>query len=429
MRTCFIVLLLALAASARARTELPPPEGLPSDTSIWPNRESWRNSDEWLWRNHERIRKMQPRVIVLNFANSLSPEEVRKTHTDPLIKALAEATRYHGYDDPAAPAFLDYQLLKVIDLRDEDAKAAPRRESSSLMPKKTDGNPNEPLIDYAVLFSDEFAKHYGFPDPRKPDRFLNLGELINAGYVHELWFYAIHDPGNRWPGRETCEMKQYYDEHCRPIAGKHGMAGNGEDSTFPWVGRSFRIAFFNPHRGPGCSIENFGHTMEWIANSRSNLYYRKYFYEFADFELDRKFSLPFSSFYELSYDRKSGDKIEFPTPSRLEGEWRGKPFRVEKYCATGGSVHFPPGARHHYDLESPFSVMSTIEHYRKRKDPKAPDEASPFSREKFARYKDVAPDCMGQWIVYWFQSFPGAESGCIDAGGKPMKCWWPFLFY
>lgn len=408
---------------------LPPPEGLSSDPLIWPNRESCRNSDAWIVEQHDQIKQMRPRVLVLNFANDASMEDVRG-HAGGLCKAFAEATRYHGYVDPSAKPFIDFQIAKLIDLRDPPpAEGKPERKTSTKMPRKTNPGPAEPLIDYAALFRDEFAPQLGFADPRTPGRFLNLAELVNEGYVHELWFYAIHEPGDRWPGNETCEMKQFYDAECKPIAGKHGHAGNGRDRSLPWVGRSFRVCFFNPHRGPGCSMENYGHTMEWIANSRSNLYYHKYFYEFAEFNLDRKYGLPFDKFYEHSYDKDAGDKIEFPAPTKLAGVWHGKPFEVDPYVAVGGSAHFPPGARHHYDLASPFTVMATIENYRLRKKPGEADKAEPFNHEKFERYKETAPDCMGRWIVYWFQSMPGYGNECIDEEGKPMKNWWPFLFY
>lgn len=413
---------------AANRGGLPPPPGLGTDPSLWPNVESFRNSDDWLWRNHDQLRQMRPRVLVLNFANDVDEPAIR-AHAEAVVGAFAEATRHHGFADPEAAAFMRYQIVKVIDLRDEHARAEPVRRTSSRMPVKPEPGPGEPMLDYGALFSDEFAPSLGFEDPREPGRFLNLRELADAGWIHELWFYAIHDPGDPWPGNETCESKQYYDEACRPIAGRHGPAGNGHDRTMPWIGRSFRVAFFNPHRGPGCSMENFGHTMEWIANSRSILYYRTYFVPFAGFDLDDRHGLPFNSFYRTSYSRESGDEIAFPKPDRLEVRWRGKDYAVEPFVLSGGSAHFPPGARWHYDLESPHTVLTTLETFRTRRAPDERDEARAFSREKFLRYREVAPDCMGAWIVYWFQCMPGLDNRAIDDEGRPMKNWWPFLFY
>lgn len=407
---------------------LEPPGGLKDDLSVWPNRTSFRNSDDWLWQHHEQLRQMRPRVLILNFANDVDDAGIRR-HAEALIRAMSESTRYHGYSDGAAAPFIEYQIAKLVDLRDDSARAQPRRESSSRMPRKSDANPDEPALDYAALFSDEFAPRLGFADPRTAGRFLNLRELVHAGWVHELWFYAIHGAGERWPGLETCEMKQFYDERCRPIAGRHGSAGNGSDRTMPWIGRSFRVAFFNPHRGPGCAMENLGHTMEWIANSGSNAYYRKYFQEFADFRLDERCGLPFATFYETSYDRDSGDRMEYPEPSQLKIRWRGKEQTIAQFIVAGGSVHFPPGARWHYDLESPFTVLTTLETYRVRKNAVDKDEPRLFSREKFQRYQTLAPDCMGPWLVYWFQSMPGLNNRCLDSDGQPMRNWWPFLFY
>ena len=45
------------------------------------------------------------------------------------------------------------------------------------------------------------------------------------------------------------------------------------------------------------------------------------------------------------------------------------------------------------------------------------------------RYRDLAPDCMGRWVVYWRQNMPGFANLAYDDTGAAMKNWWPFLFY
>ena len=251
----------ARAQSAEAAAVVP--EKLPADLTVWPNKTSYRNSDDWIWQNHDKIRKMRPRVLVLNFANDVDMKQVRE-HAEGVVRATAESTKYHGFENPKAPAFIEYKIAKYVDLRDKSGPGAGKHVYSSLMPLKKDRKGYEVLCDYSAFFTDEFAKHIGFRDPRDPQRYLNLRELVNFGIIHEMWFYAPHDGGD-WPGCETCEMKQFYDENCRPIKGKHGMAGNGSDRTMPWIGRSFRIAFFNPHRGVGCAMENYGHTLESVS--------------------------------------------------------------------------------------------------------------------------------------------------------------------
>jgi hypothetical protein len=73
--------------------------------------------------------------------------------------------------------------------------------------------------------------------------------------------------------------------------------------------------------------------------------------------------------------------------------------------------------------------MSTIEDWRIGSGPGGKDLAAPWSNQKIARYKDMAPDCQGRWLVYWRQNMPGLDNRSKDDEGKPMKNWYPFLFY
>jgi hypothetical protein len=420
------LLLLASACLAGLAAGDPVPPDLPDSDVVWPNLTSHRNSDGWLWRNHDALVRMRPRVLVLNFANDVSMEEVRR-HAEGVVRATAEATRYHGYEDPEAPAFLEYDLVRCVDLRDPTGSTAGTRVTSSRMPRKKLRLPGEPLIDYGGLFGPELAAGYGFSDPRAPERFLDLRELVEYGFVHELWFYAIHDAGDGWPGLETCESKQFYDEACRPIDGRHGQAGNGFDRTMPWLGRSFRIAFFNPHRGIGCAMENFGHTLEATASTGSIAYFARYFREYADMDLDQRFGLPFPSFYSVDY--AADEAIGYPTSTSAVVVLGGEAHEIPSYVAHGGNVHFPPGARRHYDLASPCRVMSTIESWRRGDGPDGEDLAREFEIGRIAVVGDLAPDCMGNWMVFWRQCMPGPGNPCLDDEGRPMKNWWPFLFY
>lgn len=409
------------ASAALAAGEPPAPGGRPDDPSVWPNRTSFRNSDPWLVENHEKIRKMRPRVLVLNFANDVDPAGI-EDRTRRLIAAIAESTRYRGFEDPKAPAFLEYEVARYVDLRDENPPEDLRRETSTLFPRKPRGAPGV-LCDYSKLYGPDFARRYGFRDPGAPDRFLDLHELIERGIVHELWFWAVH--GKEWPGHETIEFKQYYDERARPIEGRHGPAGNGHDPTMPWSGRSFRIAFLNPHRGVGCAMENFGHTLEYMAHADTIGYFTKYFREFAELDLDRRYGLPFASLYALGPD----DRVSYPEKDLMRIVRRGREHVVRPYVAAGGNVHFPPGARRHYDLESPYAVLSTIESYRLRNGPDGKDAVREFSKAKWERCAAVAPDCMGPWVVFWRQCMPGLDNRALDDEGRPMKNWWVFLFY
>lgn len=401
------------------------PAGLPDDLTVWPNKVSYRNSDPWIWQNHDRIREMRPRVLVLNFANDVDMPGIQE-RTEKLIMALAESTRYHGFKNPDAPAFLKYEVVKYVDMRDRPAPPERLHKNSAFLPLKPDG-PKDFGCDYGTFYGDAFARFYGFQDPRNDRRYMNLHELINSGVVHELWFYAIHEYEVGWPAFEVTEFKQYYDDQCRPIEGKHGPAGNGHDDSMPWSGRSFRMAFFNPHRGTGCQMENFGHGLEAYANHNAIGYWRKYFREFAELNLDERFKLPFSSLYEMPYDRNN--VVSYPTATTMKIKHHSQEYTVEPYVAIGGNAHWPPGARHHYDLDSSYTVKSTIENYRLRNGPDGKDKVLDFNKEKYAPYRKTVPDCMGAWMVFWRQCMPGLDNKCVDDDGKPMKNWWVFLFY
>jgi len=194
----------------------------------------------------------------------------------------------------------------------------------------------------------------------------------------------------------------------------------------PWSGRSFRITYFNPHRGIGCGMENFSHAMEGMANFGSIGYFRRYFDEYAEFDLDRRFGLPFRTLYAFLGGEARAD---YPAPTTMHLAGKGREHTVEPYVARGGSVHFPPGARGHYDLTSPFTVRSTIESWRMRNGPGGGDLAADFNQDRFSRWRDFCPDCMGPWLVYWRQNMPGLDNRCLDDEGRAMKNWWPFLFY
>src|SRR5438093_12413916 len=109
---------------------------------------------------------------------------------------------------------------------------------------------------YSAYFTDEFAKHYGVADPHNPERFLRLDELVDQGYVHEVWFFVSGSPENPHVGAyEVVEEMPRYDEKFERIGSQFVQAGNGGDRQQPWTGRSVRIGCVNASRGVGCFLE------------------------------------------------------------------------------------------------------------------------------------------------------------------------------
>ena len=151
---------------------------------VWPNAESAANSDPWLITNHDRIRLMQPRVLVVNFVHGLAEPEARRK-LGALCAALRESSRWHGYREPEAPAFLDYRIVEIVDLTEPRGT---RDRNSARFPRAADGIG----FDYAALH--DMPLHDG----------LRLEELTERGLVNEVWLLADHtDHSAPW---ETVEV-------------------------------------------------------------------------------------------------------------------------------------------------------------------------------------------------------------------------------
>lgn len=423
------IVALGVVLVSSAQTPATPPTGIradgtplplndPADTTVWPNKVSRANSDEWIVRNHDRIRVMRPRILMINFSNQVEPSKPMRLATD-LIAALKESSRYHGYKDPNAPAFLEYSVWRYVDLRDPGATKG----NTSRAPIKKHVEPPHINCDYGGFFTEEFARHIGVRDPRNRERYLRLDELIDQGYVHEVWFTAA--PSGDFRCLECVEMKPVYDEQFRRLPGRYVQAGNGGDEDQKWTGRSVRINGLNDERGIGCGMENLGHSMEGMAHSKAIPYFTKYFYEYAGFDLDKRYGLPMNSFYPLWGEGKG---ISYPSPNIAVATDGKETWRIENYVAAGGNVHFPPNGRSHYDQANTQPVLSTIEDWRIGS-AGGRDEVKLWTNAVLARYEKVAPDCMGKWLVYWRQNMPGYRNRAKDDAGRPMKNWFVFLFY
>ncbi len=387
----------------------------PRQPDYWPNEVSNGNSDDWIVENHNRIIEMIPKVLVLNFMNDWNNME---SHTEGVINAVQWSSRYRYFKNPDSEWFMKYEVAKYVDLR--DPPGVNPNDNSTKYPWTTHFN-------YEKLYDEEFAGYYGYEDPENPGEYLTLGELINLGLVNELWFFAWHlSYGAPY---ETIELKQKYDMDLNKIPGSYGPAGNGHDYDMPWPGRSFRITFINGNRGIGCVMENFGHAAEGMANYNFCPYYKQYFDDFAGFNLNTKFGLPFSKFYWYG----GSDHNNYPGPTTLEWQWGSSPGSgtVYDYVCFGGNVHFPPNGRSHYDQSNTQPVMSTIEHAFMKDGKWGEDIAEIWNTSKINvyPYNSVAPDCMGKWLVFWRQAMPGLNNTCTDDDGEPMPNWWVFLFY
>lgn len=98
--------------------------------------------------------------------------------------------------------------------------------------------------------------------------------------------------------------------------------------------------------------------------------------------------------------------VEYPDGRTAVIKFQNRAWTLTNYVAIGGNAHWPPNGRLHYDLDNTNAVMSTIEDWRTG-GPGGRDVARPWTNEAFARYRALAQDCDGPWLVYWRQNMPG----------------------
>lgn len=396
----------------------------------WPNAESRATSDAWIVDHHDEIQVMRPRVLALNFVNARSQDDMH-TLLSSIVAAIREGTRAHGYSSADAPPFLEYELAYEVDLRDTTPPPAgyPYR-NSTLYPRE------EPVdgywgFDYEKLFTPEFAAHYGIESPDAPGTYLTLCELSERGLVHEVWIYGDADVPDASAAEVLGIMPPHDASGHRAGARMDRCAGNGcfdaEDTIPPECTRTLRIGWVNNTRGVGCFLESLSHGYEAIGNSGLVPYLRRYWPEFAGFDLDTRFGRPFSSWYGLC--RGGGGCLSYATDDSVTYAGDTLSGTIDPYVPACGNAHFPPNARDHYDIDNPVPVMSTCASYRTAGGPTGGDPAALLGAADWARYRPIAGDCDGAWLVYWWQSFPGLANRARDEAGAPMKNWWPFFFY
>lgn len=390
---------------------------------VWPNRVSRANSDPWLAEHHHEIRALRPRVLALNFVNARSMPAMADAMRD-AAAAIREGSRFHGFDDPGAPVALDLQIPYGVDLRDADPPPGWPYRNSTLYPRE---EPQEGYwgFDYERLFSDEFAALYGIEDPDAPGEVLDLCALFQRGLVHEVWIYGDADVPDA-SAAEILESKPRYDaERKRTAEPMNRCAGNGcfDEEDVVACGVTVRIAWFNNTRGVGCFLESLSHGIESTGNDPATIpYLHDYFPALAGFDLDERYGLPLTSWYACPYGEPC---LAYPTPTSVEyAVSDAVKGTIDPYDPVCGNVHFAPNGRQQYDLDGPSQVRTSCSRFRD-----GSGETTLYDKSQHAAYAGLAPDCMGQFTVWWRQNLPGLDNAAVDDDGLPMLSWWPFLYY
>lgn len=395
----------------------PAPEAEPL---TWPNETSAANSDPWLIEHHDEVEVLRPRVLVLDFVNGRPVREIEVLLQD-VIEGFREGSRYHGYADERAPAVLEYEITRLVDLTDASPPPGWPFGNSTLFPRQ-DPPVGSWGFDYGALFGPEMAARWDLRDP-DTDEVLDLCGLVDRGMVHEVWVVGDADVPDASMA-EVLEIKPIYTEDGTRLPGAmNRCAGNGcfdaEDRIPETCTRSLRIGFVNHSRGPGCYLHSLGHGFEWTARTGSLPWLVGPFEAFADMDLDERYGLPFDSWYACT----EPDCVTFESPTRVAWSAAGRQGTIDPYEPRCGNVHVAPNSRYQYDDTSPTTVRSTCRTIWQG------DEPEDFSTADFAPYGEWG-DCGGPWQVWWRQSWPGLGNQKVDPEtGAPVRSWWPYLFW
>lgn len=399
---------------------------------VWPNAVSRANSDPWLATHHAEIRQLRPRVLALNFVNAKTNAQML-AHLGKITAAVQEASRPRGYQDAGAPPMWVPQIAYAVDLRDNPPPAGWKWGNSTHYPRES---PKEGYwgFDYEVLWSAAFAAKMAIADPDDPGKILDLCALIDRGLVHEVWVYGDADVPGDVNAAEILERKPRYDAQRVRLPGvpMDLCAGNGcfdtEDSFPAACDRTVRVGWVNHTRGPGCFMESVSHGFESTGKRNPALipYLKAHFPAFAGFDLQSKYKLPFDSWYACKYD---GTCLSYPTATSVTWDIGTGPQTIADYDPVCGNVHFAPNGTKHYDLLGPATVSTSCEGFRQGGGPGGTDLKKPFNIQKFAGYQTLGQDCMGPWLIWWWQNMPGYGGPAKHVDGTPMLSWLPFVYY
>jgi len=380
----------------------------------WPNADSHTNSDSWLSTHHNQISKLLPKVLIINFLPSTSGDVVlAKAKAN--AAAIALGSRYHGYRDPNAPVFIEYQFPDhVIDLPGQAPHLA-----------------ND--FDYVTFVTGQnFADELAYKDPADGTKNLTVCQLFERGLVNEVWVAETpSDPNKLY---EIKSRAQRYDGNLAKLAGNFDTcASNGCVPAFT-CGVTVRLSEINVERGEGCASHAWGHGIEGQVRRSQIPYLTHYATHFFNFDLDKLYGLPFASWYEGPCTYGGAPCVNYVSPTHVQdfpGAMLspGQKFDIDNYHQGCGNVHWRSNSQVDPDPATDQPAETTCENYGLRNGMGGKDLTDTYREAKSAQYDDDVPDCGGGWATYLRQSMPGCGNQAKDDAGKPMLNWWPFLFY
>jgi hypothetical protein len=376
------------------------------DPAVWPNEMSRANSDDWLAANHDRITQLRPKVLVIDLENTANADKLITDH----INALKLVSTPHGFKDSNAQPAVAYELVSVVHASKGGS------------------------IDYdswnTRAFADDNMKLKDPADPSGPN--LTLCEAFEKGVINEVWCMAGSDP----KCGETQEAKQVYDATGKKVPGKFVSASNGDNIMSLGCKVSARITDFNSKRGVGCHQHAMGHAWERYMDAGAVPTLAKQAKRFLNWDMDKRYSAPFSSFYQACSTNSSQTTDCMTWVSDLHvksGASASKPFDIADISQGCGNAHFYPNTtgNYSYDAKTPDPEVScACENYGLRNGDGGKDVTNKYTNAMTDKlYPQLDDDCGGHGSAYLYQNFPGPGTKAQNDDGTPMHNWWVYLFY
>jgi hypothetical protein len=391
----------------------------------WPNTTSSANSDPWIVAHHDSIVQMNPRVLLLDFYNPWLVAQAQAL-AENRITTLAESSRYHGYSDPNAAPFVNYDLVSVIDLTDKPPPATWQFESSTKYPVDSTG-----AFDMSALFSSSFAAYFNVPDPTNPSGDLTLCQLFEQGIINELWIVAGDESNTIRKAPLTAESKQVYDAQSNAIAGTFNPDTGYQAFTAPACKVTARIATLSPTHNVDCDL-----VARWAGIENTHIaipYLDTNADDFFNDDFIQRDNAPFNSWADLvAISPATALSWQYPTATSVSGVMpNGAAWTMNPFLQGCGTAHFPPNAREEWDYANAQEVQSRCEHYGMHDGLGGGDVTNAYSTAVVSAYTQefMNGGCGAGWQIYLPQSMPGLNNQAVAADGTPMKNWWPFLFY
>jgi len=412
VRVVAVLSLVAMATTACSRvvtvvTPAPTPWPVPGHSA---------NSDPWLVNHNLVITAMNPVVLVLNFDASQSRTQTEQ-YAKQVVTGLAAGSMYHGYSNPAAARFLNYQIANVIDLT---SAPLPVSATSAL------------TLDVTALFNDAtYPPLYGYSDGGSG--FLSLCQLFEQGVINEVWIQDGGDASATPRAPLYAERKQEYDADWQAIPGTFQPCLGGNTSCLNVsCGVTVRIAHLDPapSGGPGCdvSVRGWGIDSMWSvlpgAAPDANA--------FLNLDFNTRFpGVSFTGWPQICAG--SALCIRYPSPT-VASNARGlsTTFTIDPFLQGCGNSYYPSNGTFYGDFQNSVAVDARCEHFGLRDGPGGQDLYTTYSGAVVADYDQTytgTSACPAGWQIYWRQSMPGYENQAKATDGTPMKNWWPILFY